>query len=171
MNDLKENESEFENIVKEIELGIKDHRKYKKVEIESLNNLIDRGKQILKSYKLDIRELPKTKQKPFQDKLNKYEEHIKTLENSLNWVDNKNLTTTTNEYQKMMVESKEIQQKDLKTVGKLLNKINEINNIGSPVLNEMAKQEEQMKRIDSNMEKVDNNLKMGNKYLNAIERR
>ncbi|KAN0012555.1 hypothetical protein ACTFIU_007862 [Dictyostelium citrinum] len=174
MNDIKENEVEIERLVKEIELEIKDKSKNKKIESDKINNRLKRIKQILKSYRLDIRELPKIQQKPYQDKSNKFEEKIKELEDTLNWMEinknDNNQYTSEDDYKVMIMKSKTIQQKDLKTVNQLNNTINSINNMGSTILKDMADQEEQMKRINKDMNKVDNNLKIANKYLNSIER-
>ncbi|KAN0041769.1 hypothetical protein ACTFIV_004319 [Dictyostelium citrinum] len=168
MNDIKENEVEIERLLKEVELEIKDKSKNKKIESD---NRLKRIKKILNSYRLDIRELPKIEQKPYQDKSNKFEEKIKELEDTLNWMEiNNNQYTSEDDYKVMIMKSKTIQQKDLKTVNQLNNTINSINNMGSTILKDMADQEEQMKRINKDMNKVDNNLKIANKYLNSIER-
>ncbi|KAN0041766.1 hypothetical protein ACTFIV_004316 [Dictyostelium citrinum] len=190
MADLQENEMDFEKIVREVEIGIKDLSKNKRgIEArggaELLRNRITRAKQILRSYKLDFRELPKTEQKPYQDKANQYEEQIKTLENDLNWAEknsenggggsnnnsNNNNQSIDTEYQETMQKAKKIQQQDIDTTHRILAEVGQINEVGTSTLEEMAVQEEQMKRIQKDMEEIDGNLKLATRQMRAFARK
>ncbi|KAN0048106.1 hypothetical protein ACTA71_002501 [Dictyostelium dimigraforme] len=190
MADLQENEMDFEKIVREVEIGIKDLSKNKRgIEArggaELLRNRLTRAKQILRSYKLDFRELPKTEQKPYQDKANQYEEQIKTLENDLNWAEknsenggggsnnnnNSNGQSIDSEYQETMQKAKKIQQQDIDTTQRILAEVGQINEVGTSTLEEMAVQEEQMKRIQKDMEEIDGNLKLATRQMRAFARK
>ncbi|KAM9977095.1 hypothetical protein ACTFIR_010951 [Dictyostelium discoideum] len=192
MADLQENEMDFEKIVREVEIGIKDLSKNKRgIEArggaELLRNRIGRAKQILRSYKLDFRELPKNEQKPYQDKANQYEEQIKTLENDLNWAEKNsenggggggggsgggnNSQSIDAEYQETMQKAKKIQQQDIDATHRILSEVGQINEVGTSTLEEMAVQEEQMKRIQKDMEEIDGNLKLATRQMRAFARK
>ncbi|KAK5580720.1 hypothetical protein RB653_000744 [Dictyostelium firmibasis] len=189
MADLQENEMDFEKIVREVEIGIKDLSKNKRgIEArggaELLKNRLTRAKQILRSYKLDFRELPKTEQKPYQDKANQYEEQIKTLENDLNWAEknsengggsnnnnNNGQSTIDTEYQEIMQKAKKTQLQDIDTTHRILQEVNQINEVGTSTLEEMAVQEDQMKRIQKDMEEIDGNLKLATRQMRAFARK
>ncbi|KAM9942513.1 hypothetical protein ACTFIT_005896 [Dictyostelium discoideum] len=167
MADIIENEIELDKIIKEVEKNIKDLRKNKK-DIESrggvdlIKNRINRSKQILRSYKIDLRELPKTELAKYDSKVNDYEEQIKKLENDFNWVEN------------IMVNNESgssVTKQDKKITNGILQTVIETNNIGTTTLAEMNIQEEQINRIKNDMDLIDSNLKLATRQMRSIARK
>ncbi|EGC38842.1 hypothetical protein DICPUDRAFT_75576 [Dictyostelium purpureum] len=188
MADFQETEAEFESIAKELELGIKNLSKNRRDvagTVALLRNRLTRAKQILRSYKLDFRELPKGDQKPFQEKANEYEEKLKKLENDLNWaerddgsgspaaatVQSNGVQTQNEETTQILNQAKNIQKKDLDAVRRIEMDVANMNQAGTSTLEEMAVQEEQMKRIQKDMEEVDSNLKLATRQMRAFARK
>ncbi|KAM9955922.1 hypothetical protein ACTFIW_002130 [Dictyostelium discoideum] len=198
MADITENEIELDKIIKEVEKSIKDLGKNKKnIEsrggVELVKNRINRSKQILRSYRIDLREIPKTESAKYDSKVNNYEEQIKKLENDLNWVENimdNNENTSNNknnnsnndnnnnenlkndiQYQNVMKKAKDIQEQDKKITNGILQTVIETNNIGTATLVEMNIQEEQIKRINNDMDVIDGNLKLATRQMRSMARK
>ncbi|KAN0041767.1 hypothetical protein ACTFIV_004317 [Dictyostelium citrinum] len=194
MADITENEIELEKIIYEVEKGIKDLGKNKKgIEARGgadlLKNRIDRLKQVLRSYKIDLRELPKNELIKYKSKVKNYEEQIKKLENDLNWVEkvasdgntigspidsnNNNDEKLKNdvEYQSVLKKAKETQQQDIKITKGILQTVIETNNVGTSALEEMKIQEDQMNRIINDMDIIDGNLKLATRQMRAFARK
>ncbi|KAN0048107.1 hypothetical protein ACTA71_002502 [Dictyostelium dimigraforme] len=188
MSDMADNEIELDKIIHEVVIGIKKYGKYKKgVDgIDHLKNRIDRAKQILRSYKLDLRELPKIEIVKYDSKVKNYEEQIKKLENDLNWVENigndggvivknKNndemLKNQDQEYQNIMKRAKDTQQQDNKITKGILETVIETNNIGTSTLEEMKRQEDQIISIQKDMEEIDGNLKLATRQMRSFARK
>ncbi|KAN0012557.1 hypothetical protein ACTFIU_007864 [Dictyostelium citrinum] len=196
MADITENEIELDKIIFEVEKGIKDLGKNKKgIEARGgadlIKNRINRLKQVLRSYKIDLRELPKNELIKYESKVKNYEEQIKKLENDLNWVEkissdgntigvpiesnnnNNNDEKLKNdvEYQSVLKKAKETQQQDIKITKGILHTVIETNNVGTSTLEEMKVQEEQMNRIKNDMEIIDGNLKLATRQMRAFARK
>ncbi|KAM9990588.1 hypothetical protein ACTFIY_006649 [Dictyostelium cf. discoideum] len=194
MADIIENEIELEKIIKEVEKSIKDLGKNKKNidsggGVDLIKNRIIRLKHILRSYKIDLREIPKTELAKYDSKVNNYEEQIKKIENDLNWVENimvnnesgssnNNNNDNNNEnlkndvqYQNVMKKAKDIQQQDIKTTNGILQTVIETNNIGTATLQEMKIQEEKIKKINNDMDVIDSNLKLATRQMRSIARK
>ncbi|KAN0001006.1 hypothetical protein ACTFIZ_001446 [Dictyostelium cf. discoideum] len=197
MADITENEIELDKIIKEVEKSIKDLGKNKKSTefrgvAELIKNRINRSKQILRSYRLDLRELPKKELANYDSKVKNYEEQIKKLENDLNWVenilvnndnnnndnDNNNNNNNNNndnnndiQYQNVMKKAKDIQQQDIKTTKGILQTVIETNNIGTATSEQMKIQEEQINRIKNDMDVIDSNLKLATRQMRSIARK
>ncbi|KAM9977096.1 hypothetical protein ACTFIR_010952 [Dictyostelium discoideum] len=197
MADITENEIELDKIIKEVEKSIKDLGKNKKnIEfrggVELVKNRINRSKQILRSYRIDLREIPKTESAKYDSKVNNYEEQIKKLENDLNWVENimdnnesgssvnsNNKNNNDNnenlkndiQYQNVMKKAKDIQEQDKKITNGILQTVIETNNIGTATLVEMNIQEEKIKRINNDMDVIDGNLKLATRQMRSMARK
>ncbi|KAK5580719.1 hypothetical protein RB653_000743 [Dictyostelium firmibasis] len=195
MADIQEYEIELDKIIYEIGNSIKNLRKYKNSlevtgGIDLLKNRLKRAKWVLRSLKLDLKELSEFEIKKYQSKVNKYEEQIKTLENDLNWIEkvgneesgdlkiddsniknNNGILKNDNEYQDIMKKAKNFQENDKKITTSTLETIIKVNEIGTSTLGEMAIQEGQMKRIQNDMNEIDSNLKLATRQMRSFARK
>eukprot|EP01133_Synstelium_polycarpum_P003775 gene3775-4354_t len=183
---LADYEIEFTTIADEVDRGTKEMLKSKrpqdvKTKSDLLRARLNRAKQILRSYKIDYRELPKSDQEEFVKKANQYEERLKTLDNELSWAEKQQENgglgaagaepTIQDDYNQTMVQAKKIQQQDIDATNRILQEVVTINMTGQATLEEMAVQEEQMKRIGKGMDEVDSNLKLAQRQMRAFARK
>ncbi|KAF2073089.1 hypothetical protein CYY_005613 [Polysphondylium violaceum] len=184
--DLSEYEADFESIANEIDAGVRDLNRNKKAfdvrqKAELLRNRLQRARQILKSYRIDFRELPKAEQTNYQAKATTYEERLKTLENDLNWAEKQSengglgapqaQSSVQGDYEQTMAQAKAIQKKDIDAVTRIAAEVDIINQTGTATLEEMAVQDEQLKRIEKGMNEVDSNLKLATRQMRAFARK
>ncbi|EGG22461.1 hypothetical protein DFA_04588 [Cavenderia fasciculata] len=184
---LIEYESEFITITDEIERGVKDLPRLNKKpaelrsKAEILRSRLTRAKQILRSYKIETRELPKEEQREHINKANSFEERVKTIENELNWAEKQGENggagaagaeaTPQDDYNQTMMQARAIQEKDLQATDRILEEVIQMNTVGTSTLEEMSKQEEQMKRIAKGMDEVDSNLKLAQRQIRVFARK
>eukprot|EP01132_Coremiostelium_polycephalum_P006637 gene6637-8210_t len=182
-------EADFQSIVEEIDRGIKalnpsakNRKEFEiKTKVDLLRNRLNRAKQILRSYKIDIREIEKAHQPKYTAKATQFEERIKALENELNWAEKQNENgglgaagaeqTPHDDYQSTMQQAKNIQKEDLTRVNHILQEVTTISQEGQATLEEMAIQEEQMKKIDKDFNEIDANLKLATRQMRVFARK
>eukprot|EP01132_Coremiostelium_polycephalum_P004179 gene4179-5230_t len=203
MGDFESNEVDFHSIVEEIEKGIKllKSTNIKKNEfqisnsLDLLKNRLNRARQIVREYKIDIREIEKVKQPKYTLKSIEFEEKIKSLENDLMWLEKQvgeNIHSSSsspplsskttenqilpsnqfkNEYNSTISEAKELQKDNLNRVNNILQEVTTMGEEGQSTLEEMGIQEEKIINVDNDFNQIDANLKLANRQIRVIARK
>ncbi|KYQ94258.1 hypothetical protein DLAC_04555 [Tieghemostelium lacteum] len=182
---LAEYEEEFNSLVVEIGNSIRELTKNKKgydrSKVDLIQNRIKRARDVIKSYRVEFRTLPKTDQIPFQTKTNEMEEQVKKLENDLNWSEKQSEnggngtpqgeSTMQKEFQDTMSLATKIQKEDISKTENILKDVEQINMLGAQTLEEMKVQDEQLNRIDKGLNEVDSNLKLAQRQIRVFARK
>jgi len=147
--------------------------------ISHVDGRIKRCKQVLRSYKVDLRSLDKSIANPYEVKANNYKDTINQLIQDLNWVQEnellgdkpgkKNVDSMTAD--EVLDQAKKTQEKSLTSLDDTLRTIEETKAVGSETSNKLKSQTEQLRKVESGIQEVQSNLKLASKQLSAFARK
>lgn len=184
MSDLESNKQEINDLCEEVKKGIEDLKKAKGLtgvkksdKIAFLKNRLARSKVVLRSMKVDMRELPKLEQKPHVERAAQLEEKINQLGVDLEWVEKadpneeiQNQAKAT-DYKAVLAEGQVIQEGDINTLTRVTQKLEETRQIGTDTLATQQRQREQLISIEKGVDEVGSNIKLANRQLRVFVRR
>jgi len=187
---LKDYDEEMEKLFSDIRSGLTELKPNKKgkskltdsernSKIAYINSRISRCKQVLRSYKVDLRSLDKTAANPYEVKATEYKETINTLIQDLNWVQEnellggqgakRNLDSMTSD--EVIDVAKKTQDASLKSLEQTLITIDNSKQVAADTASKLHEQTEKLKHIDEGVSEIQTNLKMAAKQLRSFARR
>jgi len=188
---LKDYDEEMEKLFSDIRSGLNELKPTKKgkskltdsernSKIAYINSRINRCKQVLRSYKVDLRSLEKATAQPYEVKSNTYKDAINSLIQDLNWVqenellgtngpDRRNLDAMTSD--EVLDKAKQTQEKSKDHLEEILRTTATTKEVGSETAAKLHEQTEKLKTIDEGVSEVQTNLKLAAKQLRSFARR
>jgi len=187
---LNDYDEEMENLFGDIRNCLKELRpakgKSKLTEAERgskiayVDGRIKRCKQVLRSYKVDLRSLDKAAANPYEVKSNTYKDTINQLITDLNWVQENELlgdkpvakkNTDSMTADEVLDLGKKTQVQSLDSLDRTLKIIDETKQVGADTAQKLHEQTEQLKKIDEGIREVQANLVLASKQLRSFARR
>lgn len=143
-----------------------------------IKNRLDRAKAVLRSVKVEMRELSRTEQAAYKDRIQVAEEKINKLYTELDWAeksgDRKELMDQASvelDTRSVLNKGKQIQEEDLNILDNVIKTAAQTSEIGASTLAEMANQRERMTAIDKDLDQISSNLVLARKHLRVFVRR
>jgi len=182
--EIQDLSDELEQLTTEIRRGIDGLVKLKGVErsnkVSLLNNRIARGRQVFKSFKIELRDIPKTAQEPFMRKAKEYGDIINKLIEDLNWAESRedlleggkkpgdleNMATD-----EILKGAADIQASSLQSLDRTIAVIEDTRGVGSAASNALVENTEHMERIKGQLDDLESNLTLAGKQLRSFARR
>jgi len=185
-DELRDLETELEKLVTDIRKGIDGLAKLSTTEkqnkVSYLQGRINRAKQVYRNFKLELRDLPKVEADPWNKKAKDYMDQINKLSQDLSWSQDKDsmnvnggppatqdpdaMTT-----KQVLEKAENIQKKDLEGVDRILQNIEQTKETGVAIGENLAKQTEQLGKVNEGIQEVQSYLKLAGKELRAFSRR
>jgi len=185
-DELRDLETELEKLVADIRKGIDGLAKLSTTEkqnkVSYLQGRINRAKQVYRNFKLELRDLPKVEADPWNKKAKDYMDQINKLSQDLSWSQDKDsmnvnggppatqdpdaMTT-----KQILEKAENIQKKDLEGVDRILQNIEQTKETGVAIGENLAKQTEQLGKVNEGIQEVQSYLKLAGKELRAFSRR
>jgi len=185
-DELRDLETELEKLVADIRKGIEGLAKLSTTEkqnkVSYLQGRINRAKQVYRNFKLELRDLPKAEADPWNKKAKDYMDQINKLGQDLSWSQDKDsmnvnggppatqdpdaMTT-----KQVLEKAENIQKKDLEGVDRILQNIEQTKETGVAIGENLAKQTEQLGKVNEGIQEVQSYLKLAGKELRAFSRR
>jgi len=185
-DELRDLETELEKLVADIRKGIDGLAKLSTTEkqnkVSYLQGRINRAKQVYRNFKLELRDLPKVDADPWNKKAKEYMDQINKLSQDLSWSQDKDsmnvnggppatqdpdaMTT-----KQILEKAENIQKKDLEGVDRILQNIEQTKETGVAIGEGLAKQTEQLGKVNEGIQEVQSYLKLASKELRAFSRR
>jgi len=189
-DELQDYDEELESLCNDIRTGIEklNNRKSKFTpqdranKIQYLNSRATRAKQVLKSFKVELRELPKTEAEPYQKKLKDYTDEVNKFIQDLNWAADKNELMDGNQpttaqqmdtmtTQQLVEKGAKTQQKSLDSLSSTLLIIEETKDVGAAAAEKLKAQTDQLVRVGEQLDEMQSYLKQASKELRSFARR
>jgi len=185
-DELRDLETELEKLVADIRKGIDGLAKLSTTEkqnkVSYLQGRINRAKQVYRNFKLELRDLPKVDADPWNKKAKDYMDQINKLSQDLSWSQDKDsmnvnggppatqdpdaMTT-----KQVLEKAENIQKKDLEGVDRILQNIEQTKETGVAIGENLARQTEQLGKVNEGIQEVQSYLKLAGKELRAFSRR
>jgi len=175
----------LERLCAEIRKGIDGLAKIKGqdrgTKITFLQNRIARAKQVFRSFKVELRDVPKAEAEPYVRKMKDYNENINQLIQDLTWasekadlmdgapVKEKDLDNMTAD-QIVEVGAKK-QDESIKSLDRTLQTIEASKGVASDTAQQLSQQTDQLRRIGEGVDEVEINLKEASRQLRSFARR
>ncbi|KAI9141592.1 hypothetical protein BKA69DRAFT_1124709 [Paraphysoderma sedebokerense] len=147
-----------------------------------LKNRLNRARQLLKSYQVEMRELPKDKTAPYEERAKHFDNELAKLQQDLNWAvtsaerDNtqpgkhvKNVDEMTGK--EITSTALSIQEQSLQSTARTKQVIANTLQIGAETTDVLKQQSQQIQNVSSNVDEVESNLKRADKQMRAILRK
>jgi len=186
---LKDYDEEMEKLFTDIRSGLAELKPKKgkskltdaerNSKVAYINSRLNRCKQVLRSYKVDLRALDKTTANPYETRASEYKETINNLIQDLNWVQEnellggqggkRNLDSMTAD--EVLNEAKKVQDASLTSLDHTLNTIEQSKTVAAETSTKLHEQTEKIKKIDEGVSEIQTNLKMAAKQLRSFARR
>jgi len=148
--------------------------KIRSEKIEYLTGRLNRLKQLMQSYKVELREISRVEAKPYEDKFKGHEKDVESLTAEFNAAkelsDSKRNVDEMTTGQMIMV-AKEVQMESLQSVDRSKRIVEDTINVATETAQTLKSQTEQLERIDKQVDVVDSNLKKAEKQLRVFMRR
>jgi len=185
MSDIIEGyKQEISELCDEVAKGIEDLNRAKGLQgvkrsdlVNKLKGRIGRAKQVLKSIKVELREMGKLEAKPHTEKASLLEEKIKQLEIDLDWTEKSDpneavvAQAQATDYKAVLAQGAAIQEDDIGRLKKVQQTIAQTTEVGTATLAKQQEQRDQIVRIDQGVDQVSSNIKLANKHLRVFVRR
>jgi len=175
-------DEDLTELVAEIERGIDGLRKLSPVaknqRINELQGRMQRAKQVLQAFKVEMRELPREAAATYDAKAKAHHATLQKLHGDLQWAKtegsaaaggSKNVDEMTSG--EIIQEGAGIQDKSKAAVDRMKRQIEESKQVGAETASKLKGQTEQLKNIDQDIMKVKSNLKRADLLLRAFMRR
>jgi len=185
--ELRDLEAELEKLCQDIRKGIDGLVKLKAAEktnkVSYLQGRISRAKQVYRNFKLEMRDLSKVDQDPWNKKAKDFMDQINKLSSDLNWTgedkaalmgngetpatqDPDSMTT-----KQILEKGDKIQKTDINALDNVLQTIEQTKETGVEIGNRLGQQTEQLQKTIEGVQEVQNYLKIASKELRAFARR
>jgi len=175
-------DEELAEVIAEIEKGIDGLRKYNgAARLERLNELtgrMQRARQVLQSFKVEMRELPREQVAAYDAKAKEHHATLQRLNGDLQWakseaerggiglrsIDDMNAG-------EIIQEADRTQDKSLASIGRMKGQIADSMQVGAETASKLKAQTEQMQNIDTDIMKVRSNLNRADLLIRAFMRK
>jgi len=186
-DELRDLETELEKLCQDIRKGIDGLVKLKAAEKQNkvtfLQNRINRAKQVYRNFKLEMRDLSKVDQDPWNKKAKDFMDQINKLSSDLNWsADDKealmgngqapaqqdpdSMTT-----KQILEKASNVQKQDINHLDNMLQTLEQTKETGVEIGNRLGQQTEQLQKTIEGVQEVQSYLKIASKELRAFARR
>jgi len=175
-------DEDLTELITEIERGIDGLRKLSPVaknqRINELQGRMQRAKQVLQAFKVEMRELPREAAATYDAKAKAHHATLQKLHGDLQWAKTegsaaaggaRNVDDMTSG--EIIQEGAGIQDKSKAAVDRMKRQIEESKQVGAETASKLKGQTEQLKNIDQDIMKVKSNLKRADLLLRAFMRR
>jgi len=182
--ELDDYDDEIEKIFTEINKGINGLKKLndsdRENKVKYLNGRINRAKDVVRSYKNEMRELDKTVQEPYAKKAKQYVENINKAIQDLNWASDsaalksgakKESDADTMTADEILQKADQIQDQSLTSLDRTLGTIEDTKGVASATAAQLAAQTAQLEEIQKGVQEVDVNLKLAAGQLSSFARK
>jgi len=185
-DELRDLETELEKLVADIRKGIDGLAKLSTTEkqnkVSYLQGRINRAKQVYRNFKLELRDLPKVDADPWNKKAKDYMDQINKLSQDLSWSQDKDSMNVNGgppatqdvdamSTKQVLEKAENIQKKDLEGVDRILQNIEQTKETGVAIGENLARQTEQLGKVNEGIQEVQSYLKLAGKELRAFSRR
>lgn len=180
--EIKYYDEDLTELIEEIEKGIDGLRKLSPVakadRITELQGRMQRARQVLQAFKVEMRELPRDEAATYDAKAKQHHATLQKLHGDLQWAKTegsaaeggaKNVDEMT--AGEIIQEGAKIQDKSKAAVDRMKRQIEESKQVGAETAQKLKGQTEQLKNIDQDIMKVKSNLKRADLLLRAFMRR
>jgi len=183
-------EDELNGLLEEIDKGIKALPKIKneadrEMKLTHINNRINRAKESLRAYKVEIRELSKAESVPFSQKAKVYSEQINQYIQDLSFAQDKVQTAAAAKGQakpppkklddmtadEVLNKAAATQVKSLDSLDRTLQTIEDTKQVGAETAAELKIQSEKLGGVDKDLDEMESYLKQADKQMRAFVRR
>jgi len=183
MSTVEDYFQELEELCSEVEKEMTASRKSKGKERESkalvIKNRLQRAKVVLRSVKVEFREMSKLEALPFQDRAREYEERVKKLLEDVGWMERDEehreellqKAEEDNDYKKILEKGAAIQTDDLQRLENMRRQVDETIVVGTDILTEMSEQKDQLNQVRKGVDEVEANVKIASKQARILARR
>jgi len=188
---LQDYDGEMESLIADIRKGIAllspGNKKSKLTEAERsskvayINGRLQRAKQVIRSYKADLRSLNKSVAESYTQKVNTYKTTLDQLVIDLNFAQDNNAliggaTPKKKDLDSMTADEildlgADTQNQSLESLTRAANTINDTREVGARTMEQLHNQTDQLRRVDEGISEVQSNLKLASKQLRAYVRR
>eukprot|EP01118_Nematostelium_gracile_P003554 TRINITY_DN14120_c0_g1_i1.p1 TRINITY_DN14120_c0_g1~~TRINITY_DN14120_c0_g1_i1.p1 ORF type:complete len:226 (+),score=62.22 TRINITY_DN14120_c0_g1_i1:88-765(+) len=183
--ELTDFDQELTKLIAEIRKGIDTLHKApnRQEQVGYLNGRINRAKQVFQSYKVELRDIPKIDQGPWQNKAKEHQNSINDLVQDLSYAQEKAelmkqkkgevkpKTTDEMTADEILDKGAKIQEGDLARLASINDTVNETEALADEMAIKLKEQTEQLGRVDEGVDTVAANLKQAEKQLRAFVRR
>jgi SNARE protein len=177
-------EEELSELVTEIQKGLDGLTKPKltaavKIErITEISSRLQRAKQVLHSFKVEMRDLPREHKAEYEIKSREFQQRLTTMHGEVQGMKQEaerqaigvrtvdEMTT-----QEVLDEAGKVQSQSLSAVERMKRQIEESKQVGAATAARLQGQTEQLKNIDVDIQKVSSNLKRADLLLRAFMRK
>jgi len=185
-DELKDYEEEINDLIAEIRKGIDGLAKIKSPpekqnKITFLKSRLNRLKDVHKSFKIELRDIPKTsvEKNTYEKKGKEFADSINQLIKDLDWVqeradligDSKPQDLDGMTTDDILNKAQRTQQQTVDTVDRIIKQVDETKNIGAETTQKLKEQTEQLARAEDGLNEIDDNLKLASKQLRSFARR
>lgn len=175
-------DEELTDLVAEIEKGIDGLRKLNgaaRVErVNALSGRMQRARQVLQSFKVEMRELPREQVAAYDMKAKEHHATLQRLNGDLQWAKSeaerggmglRNVDEMT--AGELIQEADKTQDKSLASLGRIKGQIADTMQVGAETASKLKGQTEQMQNIDTDIMKVRSNLNRADLLIRAFMRK
>ena len=148
--------------------------------LQQINDLMERANLALRSYKVELIDLPKEYKRRYEEQMKGHKTHMEEIQQKLKWVkseaDRSNLLGPGAEMAPMsdsqyVNKANELQDDSLKSLARSKAVVEDATNIGAETATSLKAQTEQLNRISKDVDSIANNLKLAEKQLRSFVRR
>eukprot|EP00908_Phaeocystis_cordata_P001162 Transcript_11248.p1 GENE.Transcript_11248~~Transcript_11248.p1 ORF type:complete len:226 (-),score=117.73 Transcript_11248:123-800(-) len=146
--------------------------------ITELQNRLQRARQVLQAFKVEMRELPREYTGTYDAKAKQHHATLQKLHGDLQWAKtegesaagpSRNIDEMTSS--EIIMEGAKIQDKSKAAVDRMKRQIEDSKQVGAETAQKLKSQTEQLKNVDQDIMKVKSNLKRADLLLRAFMRR
>lgn len=189
-DELADFEDELQGLFDDIEKGIKALPKIKveadrEMKITHINNRIQRAKESLRGYKVELRDLSKAEQDPYQRKAKEFGEKINNFIQELTFAQDKAQNQAAAKGQakpppkklddmtadEILDKAAETQLKSINALDRALQNIEESKQVGAATAAELKSQTEKLEGVGKDLDEMESYLKQADKQMRAFVRR
>jgi len=176
-------DEDLTELIGEIEKGIEGLRKLspaaKAERVTELQGRMQRARQVLQAFKVDMRELPREEAAAYDAKAKAHHATLQKLHGDLQWAKTEGTAAEGGgardindmSASEIIQEGAKIQDKSKAAVDRMKRQIEESKQVGADTAQKLKGQTEQLKNIDQDIMKVKSNLKRADLLLRAFMRR
>jgi len=183
MEEVKDFNDELEKLLNDIRKGISQLQKLKgedkNTRVAHIQGRIARAKQVIRSFKVELREIPKTEGEPWSRKCKEHSDTLNELIKELEWKQEKDDLmggATKKDIDSMSADevldkAANIQDKSMQATERMLQNIEQSKGVAADTSAKLVEQTEKLKKIDEGIQQVESNLKQAQQQLKSFVRR
>eukprot|EP00002_Diphylleia_rotans_P015402 TRINITY_DN2989_c0_g3_i2.p1 TRINITY_DN2989_c0_g3~~TRINITY_DN2989_c0_g3_i2.p1 ORF type:complete len:221 (-),score=73.31 TRINITY_DN2989_c0_g3_i2:290-952(-) len=149
----------------------------RKDRITEVTNILDQCTTQLKSFKLELSDIPKDERRIYEAKLKEHRDRMEKLQNDLRWAKSDNPGTVGPNDVELMTnaqkldEASKVQDQSLGSLARSKKLVQNATEIGVETNKQLKAQTEQLNAINSDIDDIQNNLQQADRQIRAFMRR